>query len=191
MLPEQGVAVAACYANKIVVLRLTDGVPVGASLSLRTRHLAVDRDSVRIYCPQSNSISVIEWRGSDPAAPDYGLAVVDRIDFEAHPARISGDNSVLAFVPRSEERPVHLVIGRWGHSELYVIDLEARTLACVDGTALRRTEGGGEGGYRMPNEVTGMAVDGPGRGLLVMDLREERAAHVLPLPLPLVAAASR
>ena len=166
-------------------------MPVGASLSLRTRHLSVDRDSGRIYCPQSNSVFVIEWRGSDPAAPGYGLEVVDRIDFEVHPARISGDNSLLAFVPRSEERPAHLVIGRWGHSELYVIDLEARTLACVDGSALSSTEGARGGGYRMPNEVTGLAVDGVGRGLLVIDLREERAAHVLPLPLPLVAAASR
>lgn len=183
LLPAQGVAVAASWANKIVALRLSDGEPIGASLPLRTRHLTVDRGTGKVYCPQQGSIFVIEWQG-DPTLPGYGLAVIDKMNF-VDTVQISSENSVLGFVPRAGGRPAHLVTGRWGNAQLCVIDLEARTVSHVDGTALA---GGAEGTL---TDVTGLAVDGPGCGVLVINLRDasERRVHVLPLPLPLTRMA--
>lgn len=135
-----------CYAGVVYALRLTDGEVLGSRKNRPARHAVADPACGRFYIPQSKSIEVVEWDNHTST-----LRIVDTIT----PVECTADDTMMAFLPPYGARPAHLMFGQWGKSDLRIINLSTKVTTKV--------------GWVGAAEVTGIAADLQGRGVLVLD----------------------
>jgi hypothetical protein len=187
VLPRLGLAaVSALPANAVHLLRLADGLRVGAIAVEQPTGLAVDAETSTLYvsCRSASAegapLRAWRWRGSGGVAWDSAPATLG-----LGGAFIELPAVALAGAGRGSDRPITVVpapLRSWAcHAHLVVADEMSgprlRVLSLPEHTLVHEEEL--PGGAR----IIGLAGDAVGSALVVCD-HGSQALRVLPWPLP-------
>lgn len=155
----------------IYVIRISDGAQLGRR-AIRGRHITVDVNTELMYMPHGEGVMILKCTmTADTAVID----VIDQLPITADGSRGVGDYSIVC-VPGGATRPAHLVLCSWAGTRLVIVDLESR-----DDKAVRAR--GAAACQDEDLEVTGLATDAQGSGILLLSRNRDNEACVLPWPL--------